>query len=90
VDGASHYRVEISPDASFAKIDLSADVEGPGLWTALDLPEGIYHWRVRAREAERGEAPFSDPSPFRLIRRPLPQAPQLFDPSIEVDHGDAR
>lgn len=90
VDGVSHYRMEIAADASFAKIDFSADVEGPGLWAALDLPEGIYHWRVRAREAERSEAPFSDPSPFRLIRRPLPQAPQLFDPSIEVDHGDAR
>jgi len=90
VDGAFHYRVEISADASFARIDFSADVEGPGLWAALDLPEGIYYWRVRAREAERSEAPFSDPSPFRLIRRPLPQAPQLFDPSIEVDHGAAR
>ena len=90
VDGASRYRLEISADASFATVAFAADAEGPGLWASPQLPEGVYYWRVRASEAGRGEAPFSAPSPFRLIRSPLPEAPQLFDPSIEVDHGDAR
>jgi hypothetical protein len=90
VEGAAHYRLEISSSASFEKVAFSADAEGPGLWAAPQLPEGVYFWRVRAREAARGEAPFSAPSPFRLIHRPLPEAPQLFDPSIEVDRGDAR
>ncbi len=90
VDGTSGYRFELSSQASFAKIAFSADTEGPGLWTALQLPEGVYFWRVRASAPERGGAPFSRPSPFRLIHRPLPEAPQLFDSSIEVVHGDAR
>jgi hypothetical protein len=90
VDGASRYQLELSTDASFATVVFSADAEGPGLWAALHLPEGVYFWRVRASAAERVDAPFSHPSPFRLIHRPLPEAPQLFDPSIEVVHGDAR
>lgn len=90
VDGASRYQVQLSTDASFATVAFSTDAEGPGLWTTLDLPEGVYFWRVRASGAERGDAPFSAPSPFRLIHRPLPEAPQLFDSSIEVVHGDAR
>jgi hypothetical protein len=90
VDGASRYQVQLSTDASFATVVFSADAEGPGLWAALNLPEGVYFWRVRASPAERGDAPFSAPSPLRLIHRPLPEAPQLFDSSIEVVHGDAR
>lgn len=90
VDGASRYRLELSADSSFARVAFSADAEGPGVWVALQLPEGVYYWRVRASGEERGDAPFSTPAPFRLIHRPLPDAPQLFDPSIEVVHGDAR
>ena len=90
VDGTSGYRLELSDQASFARIVFSADAEGPGLWTALQLPEGVYYWRVRASAAERGGAPVSRTTPFRLIHRPLPEAPQLFDSSIEVVHGDAR
>jgi hypothetical protein len=82
--------VELSTDPAFGTIVFSADAEGPGLWAALQLAEGVYYWRVRASAAERGPAPFSRPSPFRLIHRPLPEAPQLFDSSIEVVHGDAR
>jgi len=89
-EGFARYRVEIATDSAFARVAFAADAEGPGLWAAPRLPEGVYYWRVRASEADRGEAPFSAPSPFRLIHRPLPEAPQLFDPSIEVDRGDAR
>lgn len=90
VDGTSGYRLELSDQPSFARIAFSADAEGPGLWTALQLPEGVYYWRVRASAAERGGAPVSHATPFRLIHRPLPEAPQLFDSSIEVVHGGAR
>ncbi len=90
VDGASAYRLELSSDAGFSRIVFQADAEGPGLWAALQVPEGVYFWRVRASGAERAGAPYSRPSPFRLIHRPLPEAPQLFDSSIEVVHGDAR
>ena len=87
VDGASRYRVEIAAEPSFRNLALSAAATGPGLWAALDLPEGVYYWRVRVDQAERGSSPPSAPSPFRLIRRPVPDAPRLFDPTIEVEHG---
>jgi hypothetical protein len=90
VDGASRYRLEIAAEPSFRNVAFSGAASGPGLWAALDLPEGVYYWRVRVDQAERGKSPASHPSPFRLIRRPLPDAPQLFDPTIEVEHGTAR
>lgn len=90
VDGASRYRLEIAAEPSFRNLAFSGAASGPGLWAALSLPEGVYYWRVRVDQAERGESPPSDPSPFRLIQRPLPDAPRLFDPTIEVLHGAAR
>lgn len=89
VDAASRYRVEIAAEPSFHTLAFSGSASGPGLWAELDLPEGIYYWRVRVDQAERGESPFSTRSPFRLIRRPLPDAPRLFDPTLEVERGAA-
>lgn len=90
VDGAARYRIEIAAEPSFRNLAFSAAASGPGLWAALDLPEGVYYWRVRVDQPERGESPFSAHSAFRLIRRPLPDAPRLFDPTLEVEHGAAR
>jgi hypothetical protein len=90
VDGASRYRLEIAAEPSFRNLALAGAANGPGLWAALDLPEGVYYWRVRVDQPERGASPSSAASPFRLIRRPLPDAPRLFDPTIEVEHGTAR
>lgn len=90
VDAASRYRLEIAAEPSFHNLAFSGTASGPGLWAALDLPEGVYYWRVRVDQPERGESPFSAYSPFRLIQRPLPDAPRLFDPTLEVEHGSAR
>jgi hypothetical protein len=90
VDAASRYQVQIAAEPSFHNLAFSGTASGPGLWAALDLPEGVYYWRVRVDQPERGESPFSTHSPFRLIRRPLPDAPHLFDPTLEVDRGVAR
>ncbi|HEU4382912.1 MAG TPA: hypothetical protein VFR85_05340 [Anaeromyxobacteraceae bacterium] len=90
VDGASRYRLEIAAEPSFGNVAFSGVASGPGLWAPLDLPEGLYYWRVRVDQAERGQSPSSPPSPFRLLRRPLPDAPRLFDPTLEVEHGAAR
>ncbi len=90
VDGVSRYWLEVAAEPSFRNLAFSGAASGPGLWVALDLPEGVYYWRVRVDQAERGASPASAPSPFRLIRRPLPDAPRLFDPTIEVQHGAAR
>jgi hypothetical protein len=84
VDGAQRYRVEVAHDDTFRRIALSEQANGPGLWASLDLPEGIYHWRVRAeRQGAEEPAPPSPAVPFRLIHRPVLDAPDLFDPSIE-------
>ncbi len=89
VAGAARYRVEVAADAAFRQIAFSEPANGPGLWAALDLTEGIYYWRVRAerpRETDRLSPP-SAGVPFRLIRRPVLDAPQLFDAAIEEGHA---
>jgi hypothetical protein len=88
--GASRYRIEVAQDPGFASVALSAESEAPGTWLTPPPAEGVYHWRVRVSQPGREQAPWSAPTPFRLIRRPLPQAPVLFDPSIEVERGTAR
>ncbi len=90
VDGASRYRVEIAAEPSFRNLAFSDVASGPGLWATLDLPEGVYYWRVRVDQPERGSSPPSTTYAFRLIRHPLPDAPHLFDPTIEVERGAAR
>ena len=85
VAGAAGYRVEVASDAAFQRIALSEPASGPGLWATLELPEGIYYWRVRAerpRDADRPTPPSATVS-FRLIRRPVLDAPELFDAAIE-------
>jgi hypothetical protein len=91
VAGAAGYRVDVAADAAFQRIELSEPVNGPGLWAQLDLPEGVYFWRVRAERARDAEhvAPASTTVAFRLIHRPILDAPQLFDASME-EAGSAR
>jgi hypothetical protein len=89
VAGAARYRVEVAADAAFRQIALSEPANGPGLWVALDLTEGIYYWRVRAERPSESEhlSPPSAGVAFRLIRRPVLDAPQLFDAAIEEGHA---
>jgi hypothetical protein len=91
VAGAAGYRVEVATDSGFQKIAVSEPASGPGLWANLELPEGVYYWRVRAERPHASERP-SPPSAtvgFRLIRRPVLDAPELFDATIE-EVGRAR
>lgn len=85
VAGAAAYRVEVAADAAFQRVALSAGASGPGLWARLELPEGVYFWRVRAERPRQPEhrSPPSAPVSFRLIRRPVLDAPELFDATIE-------
>jgi hypothetical protein len=85
--GARRYRLEVAPDPGFAQVVLAAESETPGAWITPGTPEGVFHWRVRVAQADREGSPWSASTPFRLIRRPLPEAPELFDPSIEVERA---
>jgi hypothetical protein len=91
VAGAATYRVDVASDSAFRRIELSEPASGPGLWAPLDLPEGVYFWRVRAARASGAErlSPPSATVAFRLIHRPVLDAPQLFDADIE-QAGHAR
>jgi hypothetical protein len=85
VAGAAGYRVEVASDSAFQRIAHSEPASGPGLWARLELPEGIYFWRVRAERPRQPDhlSPASATVSFRLIRRPVLDAPELFDATIE-------
>ncbi|MEE8409597.1 MAG: FecR domain-containing protein, partial [Myxococcota bacterium] len=74
VIGVRRYRVEISATRTFEEVAFTTEVDETKMRVGGDLPEGIYHWRVRSLARERGESPFSPSSPFRLVVEPLPRA----------------
>jgi len=81
--GVTEYQVQIAATPEFAAPLLDVTVTEPRLVVKAFGPEGIYLWRVRGAVVGRAP-PFSEPIPFRLIVEPLPEAPKLFDPEIEV------
>jgi hypothetical protein len=84
-DEASRYRVQVAADPEYARKVLDEVVDEPQLWHAAGIPEGIYHWRVRVEDGDHPDAASSASIPFRLITRPLPRAPRLFDPQLELE-----
>lgn len=90
VEGATRYRLEIAADPGFEKPAFAGEAGGPGLWVDPQLAEGAYWWRVRVADPDRPDSPPSVAVPFRIIHAPVPEAPQLFDPTIEVEHGTGR
>jgi hypothetical protein len=90
VRGGSHYRFEVSASTHFATVAFSAAVEGLQLRTPLGLDEGRWYWRVRTQDpASSGvEARASPARGFRLIHKPLPEAPVLLNPEIEVEPAE--
>jgi hypothetical protein len=88
VDGAGAYLLEISASGAFDDVALSVTVDRPGAWIDPRLPEGTYHWRVRAADAERGRSPPSRRSSFRIVHASVPDAPELLDPTIQVEHAE--
>jgi len=86
VAGVRHYIVELrQADAVVA----NAKVEGASYAHGTLLAEGRYCAQVRASEVERDESPWSSRVCFRVINKPLPRAPKLFDPQIEDVGPDA-
>ncbi len=90
VEGATRYLLEIAPDPLFEKPAFAAQAEGPGLWADPHLAEGTWWWRVRVADPDRPDSPPSAAVRFRVIHAPIPEAPHLFDPTIEVQRGAGR
>jgi hypothetical protein len=83
--GVSKYRLELSPSQGFEPVTLSKEVTQAQTQLALALPEGTWFWRVRVVD-DRDASPPSAIARFRLIHKGIPEAPELYNPEIEVGH----
>ncbi len=83
VRGVTDFLIEISATPDFATVTLQEPCEGNSRRLRLTMPEGIWFWRVRDADPKNPGAP-SAPRKFRLIHKPLPDAPVLLNPEIEV------
>jgi hypothetical protein len=84
VSGAHRYQVQIGDESTFAHPRLDGSVERAELRLGPFAPEGVYLWRVRAVDPERGQSPWADPVRFRLVIEPLPAPPELYDPELDL------
>jgi hypothetical protein len=82
-DGAAAYLFQVAAEEDFSRVVLEKHVRAPGL-AATELDEGIWFWRVHAVHEDGTRSPASAPRSFRLTRKPLPHAPELFDPELEL------
>ncbi len=81
--GISRYRLEISPSQGFEPVTVSELASGATARIALSLNESMWFWRVRVDDESGLGAP-SEPMRFRIIHKGIPEAPELFNPEIEV------
>ncbi len=81
--GISRYRLEISPSQGFEPVTVSQLASGATARIALSLNESMWFWRVRVDDESGLGAP-SEPMRFRIIHKGIPEAPELFNPEIEV------
>lgn len=81
--GISRYRLEISPSQGFEPVTVSEVANGATARISLSLNESMWFWRVRVDDESGLGAP-SEPMRFRVIHKGIPEAPELFNPEIEV------
>ena len=80
----SLYQWQLARDLEFENVVLERQVATPQIrFDGGGLGEGIYYWRVRGVSFSR-EPPYSEARVFRLIVKPLPRAPRLLDPELEI------
>lgn len=79
---AARYRLQLADEPSFSRpmADLGG-LDAPE--HVLDLPPGLYHWRVASIRLDGDQGPFSDPQAFAL--REIPPSPQLQAPETSDD-----
>lgn len=81
-DGRLHYRVQLSVDGQAVdeQVVTSASTQPP-----LDLPPGMYQWRVAAIHPTQGQGPWGDTQPFRrVLPGPGVETPQPRDGSLTL------
>lgn len=84
VRGVSRYTLEVAASPGFEAVVFTETLEGTQVRARLTLDEGTWYWRVRAAEADRGDSGASASRAFRLIHKPIIEAPELLAPQIEV------
>jgi hypothetical protein len=75
------YRVEVAPEGDFGKPTATLDSARPSLRLPFAYPEGRYCFRVRGGAGS--EAPWSTPTCFHAVTRPILDAPRVFEPMRE-------
>ncbi|MFT7721403.1 MAG: FecR domain-containing protein [Roseateles sp.] len=79
---APRVRLQVARDAGFAdKVLDTPPLDGNG--RQLDLPFGVYHWRIASVAADGRSGPFGDPQTFEL--KPPPPAPPPAASEVEGD-----
>lgn len=77
------YRFQFSTSPDFSQPLADQSLTQPGLTLAgLNLPPGLYHWRVATRTPAEGQGPYSDVQRLRLV----PTPPQV-EPAAQDDRS---
>ncbi|WP_165917545.1 FecR domain-containing protein [Roseateles saccharophilus] len=74
-------RLQIARDAGFKDLALQPPIDAAGY--DAKLPDGLYHWRIAAVEANGHAGPFGDPQRFEI--KPPPPAPPPAEPRVDGD-----
>jgi hypothetical protein len=75
-------RLQVARDAGFQDLVLQPPPIAAAGYEAR-LPDGAYHWRIAAVEANGHAGPFGDPQRFEL--KPPPPAPPPAEPEVSGD-----
>ncbi|MFG6486478.1 FecR domain-containing protein [Roseateles sp. BYS78W] len=79
---APDVRLQVARDDKFTDIVLQPPPIAAASYEAR-LPDGVYHWRIAAVEANGHAGPFGDPQSFEI--QPPPPAPPPAEPDLSGD-----
>ena len=80
VEGARSYRVVLSADPRFGSLFADERIRGTGL-TVRNLQPGTYYWRVRARDKDDFEGPFSPARSLKAVHDEAPPELAILSPA---------
>lgn len=83
---AQAYEIAIATDSNFAQVITSQVVNGLDFTSVFPLPDGVYHWRVRAYNPDLQPGKFSQSNSFTIDTTP-PSAPLLLSPIDNITTG---